>query len=260
MSKLQEYGTEVGLTADTFPDAIDPEFFEAWATYISTQTAYELFNSLKQPLGQVRLVQGFLSSIAPIASRPTLRPVTSPYKETMTELKNYCKRYRVEVNQWLERIQFLQMFRLADVKVRIDSSKNIVANCLNYSSDVYLTYVPKPVNGNIPNVGQILHQQAPFWFKGREPAALFKTDNLTKKLKASAHKVEYDTYPRLPQLMASNRAWHPWNEQYGVDVARVHGNAVVIHLQLPRKIVFLMRKTQQEAERQIIKTIKTVFV
>lgn len=260
MTTLKQYGTEVGLTSDNFPDVMDPEFFEAWASYIGTQTAHELFNSAPQPEGHLRAVKGFLSSVSQFSGRPTIRPIRSPLRESEEQLTNYCKQYWKDINIWLTRIQFNQLLRLADVSVRLSSRKNPVANCLSYSADVYITYVQKPIRGKIPNIGQMLHAQESFWFKGALPSSVSKTDNLTKKLNKSAHGVSYDTYPRLPQLMVSARAWAQWNEDLGVDVARVHGNALCLRVQLPRLICFLMRKKQQEVEKLIVKRIKTIFV
>ncbi len=255
MPTLHDYGTEAKLVASAFPSSLDPAYFEVWSQYITTQTAYDLFNSEPQPRGMIRVVQGFISSLAQYNAKIALRPVGSPLKETLQDLKVDTRKYWHEVTKWLDRNQFNQLFRLASVDTVLDVQKNIVANCINYTAKSYLTYVPRQRGTRTEPTGSILHTQKQFWFRGKEPASLFKTDNLTKKLMKSAHGIEYDTYPTLKSIMNQPKNWFEWNENLGVDIARIKGNAVVLSIESPRRICFLMRKKPQEVQRQIIKTI-----
>lgn len=252
MASLLTYGAEDKLAATSFPSVFDPECFEAWASYITTQTAYDLYNSAPHPKGMERVIQGFYSSISTYNANPTLKTIPDPQKETLDDLKRATRKYWQQVTLWLNRIQFNQMFRLADVQTQLDLNVNIVANCMNYTAKSYLTYVPRSRDP----VGSILHSQAQFWFNGEKPSALFKTNNLKTKQTG----IEIDTYPALSSIITSPKAWHAWSDAHGVDIARVKGNAVCLQIESSRMMCFLMRKRPQDVQRKIRNVIGATII
>lgn len=261
MTRLKQYGSEVGLTQNAFPDCIDPEYFEAWMAYISTQTAVDLYHSLPQPMGMVRVVEGFISSLAQTSTKYLIKPLpTSVAKMSIKEAYVLLKMQRTEMQQWLQRIQFDKHFRLAEVTSRTNSDYNRIANCINTTIDIYLTYVPRTTRTGIPKVGEILHRQIPYWFTDKQPKSLFKTDNLTMKLAKSPTPVVTDTYPPIQQLMLNGRLWHQWNLSLGIDCARVKGNALALHLQSRRLCCFLGPNRQSAVEKKLNSAVRSIFI
>lgn len=260
MSRLKSYGSDVGLDLRNFPDCVEPEYIEAWGAYITTQTAVDLFHSLPQPLGMQRVVEGFLSSLAKTSTQFLLRPVPPVTKHSLEQAKALLKLQHRDLKQWLQRIEFSNKFRLADVYSRTNSDYNRVANCINTTIDIYLVYVPQTTRGGIPKVGEILHKQVPYWFSNKQPKALFKTDNLTMKLAKSPMPVVPDTYPPIQQAMLSPRAWHPWNIDLGVDCMRVKGNAIALHLQSRRLCCFLSSYKRHAVEKRLNTLVKSIFI
>lgn len=253
MASLLTYGSEDKLEASSFPSAFDPECFEAWSSYITTQTAYDLYNSAPHPKGMERVIQGFYSSISQYVANPTIKTIPDPQKESLDDLRRATRAYWQQLTIWLNRIQFNQMFRLADVNTQLDLTTNIVANCVTYTAKSYLTYVPRSREA----VGSILHAQDQFWFNGQKPKALFKPSNLSVKHKSG---IEVDVYPTLSTIMTSPKAWHTWSDKHGIDIARVKGNAVCLQIESSRMMCFLMRKKPHEVQRLIRKTIGATII
>ena len=260
MSRLKRYGSDVGLDLRNFPDCISPEFIEAWGAFITTQTAVDLFHSLPQPLGMQRVVEGFMSSLAKTSTKYLLRPVPSVTKHSLETARALLRIQQQDLRQWLQRIEFSNKFRLAEVHSRTNSDYNRVANCINTTIDIYLVYVPQTTRGGIPKVGELLHKQIPYWFSNKQPKALFKTDNLTKKLAKSAIPVVMDTYPNIQQAMLAPRAWHPWNIDLGIDCMRVKGNAFALHLQSRRLCSFLTTNKKHAVEKRLNTLVKSIFI
>lgn len=260
MSRLRTYGSDVGLDVRNFPDCIDPEYLDAWASYITTQTAVDLFHSLPQPMGMTRVVEGFISSLANTTSKFAIRPVPSVTQTSIKEARALLKIQRADVVRWLQRIQFDRQFRLAEVLTRTNSDYNRVANCINTTIDIYLVYVPQTTRKGIPKVGEILHKQVPYWFLGKQPKALFKTDNLTMKLAKSPTPVVTDTYPSIQQAMLAPRAWHLWDMDLGVSCMRVKGNAIALHLQSRRLCCFLASNKRPAVEKKLNSLVRSIFI
>lgn len=259
MSRLKAYGSDVGLNIRNFPDCVDPEYIEAWGAYITTQTAVDLFNSLPQPMGMERVVEGFLSSLARTSTKYLIRPAPYVTKHSLEQAKALLKLQHRDLKQWLQRIEFGNKFRLAEVLTRTNSDYNRVANCINTTIDIYLVYVPQTTRKGIPNVGEILHKQVPYWFSSKEPKALFKTDNLTKKLAKSPTPVVTDTYPTVQQAMLTPRAWHDWNLDLGVDCMRIKGNAIALHLQSRRLCCFLTSYKRHVVEKKLNSLVRSIY-
>ena len=257
---LQKYGSEASLDIHGFPDCVDPEYLEAWAAYISTQTAQDLYNSLPQPQGMVRVVRGFLSSLNRTSTKFLIRTVPGPMSDSIKEVRNQIQSMQYSYKFWLDRIRFFDLLRTSEVRVKVDSMYNPIANCINTTATVFIVYVPKPVKGKIPKIGEILHSRVPYWFSGKEPRALFKTDNLTKKLAKSAMPVVPDTYPTIEYAMAQSRLWHDWNESLGVSCIRCKGNSIVLRLSSPRLLMFLGSHQKNELERKLISIVRSTFV
>ncbi|QZE56716.1 hypothetical protein pEaSNUABM20_00180 [Erwinia phage pEa_SNUABM_20] len=260
MSRLKRYGSDVGLDLRNFPDCVDPEYIEAWGAFISTQTAVDLFHSLPQPLGMERVIEGFISSLSRTSTKFLLRHIPPVTLHSIDQAKALLKIQQNDLKQWLQRIEFSNKFRLADVQSRTNSDYNRVANCLNTTIDIYLVYVPQTTRGGIPKVGEILHKQVPYWFSNKQPKALFKTDNLTKKLEKSPLPVVPDTYPTIQQGMLAPRAWHPWSIDLGVDCMRVRGNAIALHIQSRRLCCFLTTYKRHAVEKKLNTLVKSIFI
>lgn len=260
MSRLKAYGSAVGLDLQNFPDCVDPEYIEAWGAYITTQTAVDLFHSLPQPLGMERVVEGFLSSLSRTSTNYLIRTIPPVTRHSIEQAKALIKIQQRDLRQWLQRIEFSNKFRLAEVHSRTNSDYNRVANCINTSIDIYLVYVPQTTRGGIPKVGELLHKQVPYWFSNKQPKALFKTDNLTQKLAKSPTPVVTDTYPNIQQAMLAPRAWHQWNFDLGVDCMRVKGNAIALHLQSRRLCCFLTSHKRHAVERKLNSLVRSIFI
>ncbi|WOL24418.1 hypothetical protein fHeYen902_072c [Yersinia phage fHe-Yen9-02] len=260
MGRLSDYGAGTVLDVQSFPDCVDPEFLDAWASYVTTQTAQDLFNSAPQPLGMIRAVQGFLSSLSTISTKFLLRAVPGFKSDSIKLARSLIHAQRKELNLWLTRIRFTEQLSLAEVKTTIDSSYNVVANCMSSTMNIYLVFVPKPVKGKIPKIGKVLHEQIPYWFSGKQPPALFKTDNLTKKLDKGGAVVTPDTYQPLQNLMHRPRAWYEWNTKLGIASARIRGNAVALHIQSPRLLMFLGTHKKSEMERKLNRLVNEIYV
>lgn len=260
MSKLQTYGSEATLDIHGFPDCVDPEYLEAWAAYISTQTAQDLYNSAPQPMGMIRVVRGFLSSLNKTSTKFLIKTVPGPMSDSIKECRSLIKSTQYSYRFWLDRIKFFDVLRMADVRVTVNSMYNPIANCINTTATVYLVYVPKPVKGKQPKIGEVLHSRVPYWFSGKQPRALFKTDNLTKKLAKSAIPVVPDTYPTIEYVMAQPRLWHEWNDTLGVSCIRTKGNSMVLKLSTPRLLMFLGAHQKNELERKLISIVRSTFV
>lgn len=255
----EHYGSESRLNATAFPDCADPEYFEAWASYITTKTAQDLFNRLPEPYGMTLTVQGFLSYLASIRSSVLIRSVKSPMSETVKMFESYIKGVRDANDYDLTRNQFLTRFRPAECHVILDSQYNRVANLINVGAWVHVVYSPAPVRGRVPKVGEILHTFKQAWFKGQEPEQLFKTDNLTKVMARSPIPNVPDTYPQVRQLFGQTSGWHPWMERQGIDIARVRGNAVAIRFYVPRTLVFLCDRKKTNMDALLVKKLKNAF-
>ncbi|EBY9527623.1 hypothetical protein D5P86_01410 [Salmonella enterica subsp. enterica serovar Infantis] len=262
MSRLREYGSAVGLDIKNFPDCVDPQYIEAWGAFISTQTAVDLFNSLPQPLGMERVVAGFLSSLAKTASTSKflIRRVPGVSSLSIKEARALMQIQQRDLNRWLQRIEFTNKFRLAEVYSRTNSDYNRVANSTNTTIDIYLVYVPQTTRKGIPKIGELLHKQVPYWFSNKQPKALFKTDNLTQKLAKSPSPVVTDTYPSIQQAMLAPRAWHMWNMDLGVDCMRVKGNAIALHIQSRRLCCFLSSNRQSVVEKKLNGLVRSIFI
>lgn len=260
MSTLQIYGSAPSLDIHGFPDCVDPEYLEAWAAYISTQTAQDLYNSLPQPQGMTRVVRGFLSSLSAISTKFLIKTVPGPMSDSVKECRNVIQSMQYGYKFWLDRIKFFDLLRMADVRVTVNSTYNPIANCINTTATVYLVYVPKPVRGKAPKIGEVLHSRVPYWFSGKQPRALFKTDNLTKKLAKSAMPVVPDTYPSIEYAMAQPRMWHEWDEKLGVSCIRCKGNSLVLKLSSPRLLMFLGNNRKNDLERKLISIVRSTFV
>lgn len=260
MSRLKMYGSEVGLHLKNFPDCVEPEYLDAWCAYITTQTAVDLFHSLPQPLGMERVVEGFLSSLAKTSTKFLIRPIRPVTKHSIDQAQALLQIQQRDLKQWLQRIEFKNKFRLAEVHSRTTSDYNRVANCINTTIDVYLVYIPQTTRGGIPKIGELLHKQVPYWFSNKQPKALFKTDNLTMKLAKSPTPVVTDTYPSIQQAMLTPRAWHPWNLDLGIDCMRVKGNAIAVHLQSRRLCCFLTSYKRHVVEKKLNSLVRSIFI
>lgn len=259
MSRLKAYGSAVGLDVRNFPDCVDPEYLDAWAAYITTQTAVDLFNSLPQPLGMERVVDGFLSSLSRTSTKYLIRPVPRVTRHSIDQARALLKLQQTDLKRWLARIEFNNKFRLAEVHSRTNSDFNRVANCINTTVDIYLVFVPQTNRTGIPKVGEILHKQVPYWFSNKQPKALFKTDNLTQKLAKSPTPVVTDTYPAIQQAMLLPRQWHAWNLDLGISCMRVKGNAFALHLQSRRLCCFLTSHKRAAVEKKLNSLVRSIF-
>lgn len=260
MATLKTYGSEPTLDIHGFPDCVDPEYLESWAAYISTQTVQDLYNSAPQPLGMQRVIMGFLSSVSRYSNKFLIRTVPGPMSDSIKHARQSIQSMQYSYKFWLDRIKFFDLLRVADVRVTLDSSFNPIGNCINTTATVYLVYVPKPVKGKVPKIGQVLHSRVPYWFNNKEPRALFKTDNLTKKLAKSPLPVVPDTYPTVEHVMAQPRLWHEWNTEQGISCIRTKGDSMVLKLSSPRLLLFLGRHTKNEVERKLISIVRSTFV
>lgn len=260
MSRLRQYGSAVGLDVKNFPDCVDPEYLDAWAAYITTQTAYDLFNSLPQPMGMQRAVEGFMSSLANSSSKFLLRPVPGVTSVSIKEARALLQVQQSNLKQWLQRIQFDRYFRMSEVLSRTTSSYNKVANCTSTTIDIYLVFIPKTTRTGIPKVGEVLHKQVPYWFSNKQPKALFKTDNLTTKLAKSPTPVVSDTYPSIQQMMLAPRAWHHWNTELGIECVRVRGNAFALHIKSSRLCCFLGSNRRSAVEKKLNSLVRSIFI
>lgn len=253
------YGSEDGLHPKNFPDCVDPEYFEAWTAYCTTKTAQDLYNRQPAPYGMTLAVQGFISYINTLSTKILIKSVKSPMRESQRLFDLYMKSIRSNIEYPLTRNLFLSKFRLSDVHVVLDSKWNRVSNVLSVGAHVYLVMSPKPERGKTPKVGSILHTFKQAWFREKEPEQLFKTDNLTKKLKRSAIPNVPDTYPQIQQLFGKPALWFPWIDNAGIDIARVRGNAVAIHFYIPPTLVFLCTVSKADMEKSLVKKIKNSF-
>lgn len=260
MSNLKQYGSSPTLDIGGFPDCVDPEYIEAWAAYISTQTAQDLYNSAPQPKGMERVIRGFISSISSTSTKFLVRSITRPQNDSIAEATAVLKVIRKDLRFWLDRMHFMDEFRMADVRVTVNSTYNPIANCVNSTATAFLVYIPKPVRGKEVKIGSILHSKVPYWFKGKQPASLFKTDNLTKKLAKSAIPVVPDTYPSLEYVMAQPRLWHQWDSKLGVECIRIKGNALVLKISSPRLLLFCGRHRKSDLDRKLITLVRSTFV
>lgn len=260
MGRLRDYGSEPTMDIHGFPDCVAPEYLEAWSAYISTQTAQDLYNSSPQPQGMTRVVQGFLSSLSKQSTQFLVRAVPGVMSDSVKEARVTLKATQYDYKFWTDRIRLAELLRIADVKVVVNSTYNPIANCINASLEIYLVYVPKPVKGKIPKIGEVLHSKVPYWFSSKQPKALFKTDNLTKKLARSPIPVVPDTYPPVETAMAQPRLWHEWNEKLGISCIRCKGNSFVLHVSSPRMLCFLGSHRKQEMERKLISLARSIFI
>lgn len=256
--KLSDYGAGNSLSPSSFPDCVDPEYFEAWIAYVETQTAQDLFNmSNHKDMGMIFAVQGFLSSLNSFTTQATIRPVPPVGKTSLERFKKLLRWRNRAFQEFLKQKLFRKKFRLAEVKSKITPTYNRVANCILYTGDIYLTFVPQDVK---QSVGEILHTNKQFWFSGKTPVSLFKSDNLTKLLEKSAMKNLPDTYPSLVTIMGKPKLWHEWNSELGLDCARTKGNSISLRIRLEKQIFFLGKHKQSEIERLINRTISQVFI
>lgn len=255
MLKASDYGAGDSLSVESFPEAIDPEYFEAWTGYIETQTAQDLFNSGKD--GMVYAVQGFLSSLNKTASHPQLRTVPGVVKTSKERYGKFVRsRYR-EVNDFFRQKLIRKYLRVADVKTRVDSRYNPVANCIVLDAEVFMTFIPIT---STQKIGEILNSNKQLWFSGKSHPSLFKTDNLTKTLAKSALRNVPDTYPSLVSVIGKRKYMAEWNPAIGVDCCRTKGNSFTVRIRLESQIFFLGKYKQSEIERLINRSIKQVFI
>ncbi|ARW58818.1 hypothetical protein HOS33_gp178 [Erwinia phage vB_EamM_Y3] len=260
MTRLRQYGSDVGLEIKNFPDCVDPEYLEAWGAYITTQTAVDLFHSLPQPMGMQRVVEGFLSSLSKTSTKFLIRAVPGPSSVSIKEARALLTLQYQALKKWQQRIQFSKQLRLAEVLSRTSSEYNRVANSINTTIDIYLVYVPQTTTKGIPKVGEMLNKQVPYWFSNKRPKALFKTDNLTMKLAKSPTPVVTDTYPSIHQAMLDSRLWHLWNLDIGVECMRVKGNAFAIHIQSRRLCCFLGSNRRHMIEKKLNSLVRSIFI
>lgn len=255
MIKAKDYGAGDRLDANSFPEALAPEYFEAWAAYIETQTAQDLFNSGKN--GMLYAVQGFISYLNRTVSKPQLRNIPGVSATSLERYKSFLKtRYR-EVNEFYARMLVRRNLRVADVRSRINSIYNPVANCIVVTAEVYMTFIPISARQKI---GEILNSNKQLWFSGKSHASVFKTDNLTKLLAKSAQQNVPDTYPSLVSVIGKRDYMAEWNPSLGMDCCRTKGNSFTVRIRLEHQIFFLGKHKQSEVERLINRGIKQVFV
>lgn len=255
MLKLKDYGAGETLSVNSFPDALAPEYFEAWASYVETQTAQDLFNTGKN--GMIYVVQGFISGLNKTVSKPQLRNIPGV---ASTSKERYLKFLRVrhrEMNEFLTRMLVRKTLRPAEVRSRVNSVYNRVANCILVDGEVYMTFVPISVKQKI---GEILNINKQLWFSGKNPPSVFKTDNLTKLLAKSAVQNVPDTYPSIASVIGNREYMEDWSPSLGIDCCRTKGNSFTIRIRLERQIFFLGKHKKNEVERIINQSIKQIFI
>lgn len=255
MIKAKDYGAGDRLDANAFPDALAPEYFEAWTAYVETQTAQDLFNSGKN--GMLYAVQGFISGLNRTVSKPQIRNIPGVSKTSLERYRAFLKLRHKEVNEFFARMLVRRSMRVADVRTRINSIYNPVANCVVLTAEVYMTFIPISAKQKI---GEILNSNKQLWFSGKSPASVFKTDNLTKLLAKSAQQNVPDTYPNLVSVIGKRKYMAEWNQSLGVDCCRTKGNSFTVRIRLEHQIFFLGKHKQSEVERLINRNIKQVFV
>lgn len=255
MIKPSDYGAGDTLHVNSFPDAIAPEYFEAWAAYVDTQTAEDLFNSGKD--GMVLAVQGFVSGLNKTIAKPQIRSIPGVAVTSRDRYSKFLRtRYR-EVNEFFNRMLLRKYMRVADVRTRIQSNYNQVANCIIVQAEVYMTFIPISAK---QKVGEVLNLNKQLWFSGKMPPSVFKTDNLTKLLAKSALQNVPDTYPSLVSVIGKRKYMAEWNQSLGIHCCRTKGNSFTVRIRLERQIFFLGKHKKSEMERLINRSIKQVFI
>lgn len=255
MISASSYGAGTTLKVESFPDAIAPEYFEAWSAYIDTQTAQDLFNRGKD--GMLLAVQGFVSSLNKTVSKPQIKTIPGVANTSKDRYQKFLRTRYKEVNEFFARMLLKKYMRVAEVKTRINGTYNPVANCLVFSGEVYMTFIPNDVR---QKVGEILNANKQLWFSGKTHPSVFKTDNLTKLLAKSALQNVPDTYPSLVTVIGKRKYMAEWNPSLGLDCCRTKGNSFTVRIRLESQVFFLGKHKKSEIERLINRSIKQVFI
>lgn len=240
------FGSEDNLNISGYPEVVDPNYLDAWAEYIRTQTAYELYNLAPRPYGMTYAVLGFLSSISTVSRSFLLKPVQSPLDISIKQYLADIQKRKSDLSVYLKNISFDRYFQLSEVKTTMDTTYNRVANASMVEVGLILVYVPKQQGGKIPSAGAVLHKVADSWFKGKKPKELFNTSALNEVYKKNPKLIRPDVYPNILSLITKRKGWHEWNEKLGLEIVRIQGNAIALRMNTTRMPIFLGTKTKNQ--------------
>lgn len=251
------YGSEDNLNVAGYPEVVDPEYLDAWAEYIKTQTSFELYNYAPRPYGMTYALMGFLSSLSLVSRSFLLKSVQSPLDVSFKRFVSDIKAQKKELSIYLKNIMFDRYFQLSEVKTTMDSSYNRVANLVSMDMGIILVYVPKQTGGKIPSVGSVLHKVADSWFKGKHPKELFNKSALNEVYKKNPKLKRPDVYPNIASLIDRRQGWFEWNEKLGLEIARVQGNAIAIRFRTTRMPIFICTKTKNQVLSKLTNLAKS---
>lgn len=258
------------LSQKAFPSNFEPKLYDIWLSYISTRTAYDLFQlgGKNKRLCMEYALRGFFSLVQSRFSRVLISntnvdlckisgaQAAKKYQPTADALKKFF------TNKALG-----QLFRLSDIQVVLDGGKNPAANAyIATKVEVYLAFLPKsafvPTSEGVKKakLSLMLFDNKARLFGSEVPKALQPRGNLQQKMDKTS---TVDPYPIFDALVKKSKPsdWSLWFKDVNLSVARARGDVLAARLELdPSDPIFLGRTPHGQAERQLRNDLKSLFM